>query len=143
MALWTRRDGHEIGGRRLRCGGYRPGRTAPPDGAIVIAITGDEEGPGRDGTIAILDWMAETVGERMDVCIVGEPTSRTEIGDMIKIGRRGFDDGARFEVIGKQGHSAYLHKALNPMPAWQSWRIACRPTSSTRVRSISIHLRSR
>jgi succinyl-diaminopimelate desuccinylase len=61
---------------------------APPDGAIVIAITGDEEGPGRDGTIAILDWMAET-GEHMDVCIVGEPTSRTDIGDMIKIGRRG------------------------------------------------------
>jgi succinyl-diaminopimelate desuccinylase len=89
--------------------------TAPPDGAIVIAITGDEEGPGRDGTIAILDWM-ETVGERMDACIVGEPTSRTEIGDMIKIGRRG-SMTARFEVIGKQGHSAYLHKALNPMPA--------------------------
>jgi succinyl-diaminopimelate desuccinylase len=88
---------------------------APPDGAIVIAITGDEEGPGRDGTIAILDWMAET-GERMDVCIVGEPTSRTDIGDMIKIGRRG-SMTAHFEVVGKQGHSAYLHKALNPMPA--------------------------
>jgi succinyl-diaminopimelate desuccinylase len=88
---------------------------APPDGAIVIAITGDEEGPGRDGTIAILDWMAET-GEHMDVCIVGEPTSRTDIGDMIKIGRRG-SMTAQFEVIGKQGHSAYLHKALNPMPA--------------------------
>jgi succinyl-diaminopimelate desuccinylase len=88
---------------------------APPDGAITITITGDEEGPGRDGTIAILDWMAET-GERMDVCIVGEPTSREEIGDMIKIGRRG-SMTAKFEVIGKQGHSAYLHKALNPMPA--------------------------
>jgi succinyl-diaminopimelate desuccinylase len=88
---------------------------APPDGAIVIAITGDEEGPGRDGTIAILDWMAET-GEHMDVCIVGEPTSRTDIGDMIKIGRRG-SMTAHFEVVGKQGHSAYLHKALNPMPA--------------------------
>jgi succinyl-diaminopimelate desuccinylase len=67
-------------------------RTARPTGRIVIAITGDEEGPGRDGTIAILDWM-ETVGERMDACIVGEPTSRTEIGDMIKIGRRGVHDG--------------------------------------------------
>lgn len=88
---------------------------APPDGAIVITITGDEEGPGDDGTIAILDWMEET-GERMDACIVGEPTSRSEMGDMIKIGRRG-SMTAKFEVIGKQGHSAYLHKALNPMPA--------------------------
>jgi succinyl-diaminopimelate desuccinylase len=90
-------------------------REAPPDGAIVIAITGDEEGPGRDGTIAILDWMAET-GERMDVCIVGEPTCVTEMGDMVKIGRRG-SMTAHVEVTGKQGHSAYLHKALNPMPA--------------------------
>ena len=49
----------------------------------------------------------------MDACIVGEPTSRTEIGDMIKIGRRG-SMTAQFEVVGKQGHSAYLHKALNP-----------------------------
>ncbi len=88
---------------------------APPDGAIVIAVTGDEEGPGRDGTIAILDWMAAE-GERMDVCIVGEPTCPEVLGDMIKIGRRG-SMTAHFEVTGKQGHSAYLHKALNPMPA--------------------------
>jgi succinyl-diaminopimelate desuccinylase len=87
----------------------------PPDGALVIAITGDEEGPGRDGTIAILDWM-EREGERMDACIVGEPTSATVFGDMIKIGRRG-SMTAHFEVVGKQGHSAYLHKAVNPMPA--------------------------
>ena len=88
---------------------------APPEGGIVIAITGDEEGPGRDGTIAILDWM-EKAGERMDVCIVGEPTCPEVIGDMIKIGRRG-SMTAHFEIRGKQGHSAYLHKALNPMPA--------------------------
>lgn len=87
----------------------------PPDGAILIAITGDEEGPGHDGTLALLDWMAAQ-GEAMDICIVGEPTSVSRIGDMIKIGRRG-SMTARFEVIGKQGHSAYLHKALNPMPA--------------------------
>jgi succinyl-diaminopimelate desuccinylase len=87
----------------------------PPEGAILIAITGDEEGPGRDGTIAILDWMDAT-GEQMDICIVGEPTSGETIGDMVKIGRRG-SMTAHFEVIGKQGHSAYLHKALNPMPA--------------------------
>jgi succinyl-diaminopimelate desuccinylase len=87
----------------------------PPEGAILIAVTGDEEGPGRDGTIAILDWM-EAQGERMDICIVGEPTCVETIGDMVKIGRRG-SMTAKFEVIGKQGHSAYLHKALNPMPA--------------------------
>ncbi|WP_416914979.1 MAG: succinyl-diaminopimelate desuccinylase [Roseicyclus sp.] len=87
----------------------------PPEGAILLTITGDEEGPGRDGTIAILDWM-QANGEAMDICIVGEPTSVEHIGDMVKIGRRG-SMTARFTVTGKQGHSAYLHKALNPMPA--------------------------
>ncbi|MBY6202883.1 succinyl-diaminopimelate desuccinylase [Maritalea mobilis] len=90
-------------------------KDTPPNGAIILTITGDEEGPGRDGTIAILDWM-EQAGESMDVCIVGEPTCPEVIGDMIKIGRRG-SMTAHFEVIGKQGHSAYLHKTLNPMPA--------------------------
>jgi len=87
----------------------------PPDGSVVIAITGDEEGPSSDGTIAILDWMAAQ-GERMDACIVGEPTSPEVMGDMIKIGRRG-SMTVKFTVHGKQGHSAYPHKALNPMPA--------------------------
>ena len=87
----------------------------PPDGAVILAITGDEEGPSTDGTLAILDWMAAE-GERMDVCIVGEPTCPEQLGDMIKIGRRG-SLTAQFVLRGKQGHSAYLHKALNPMPA--------------------------
>ncbi len=87
----------------------------PPDGAIVLTITGDEEGPAVDGTTALLDWMAAE-GERMSACIVGEPTCPETIGDMIKIGRRG-SMSAWFTVKGKQGHSAYLHKALNPMPA--------------------------
>ncbi|MEJ6391155.1 succinyl-diaminopimelate desuccinylase [Gymnodinialimonas ulvae] len=90
-------------------------RTTPPDGAVVLAITGDEEGESTDGTIALLDWMGEN-GERMDHCIVGEPTCPAEMGDMMKIGRRGALT-AFFEVIGKQGHSAYLHKVINPMPA--------------------------
>lgn len=90
-------------------------RDTPPDGAIVLAITGDEEGSSTDGTIALLDWMAEH-GERMDHCIVGEPTCPEQMGDMMKIGRRGALT-AFFEVIGKQGHSAYLHKVINPMPA--------------------------
>ena len=97
----------------------------PPDGSVVIAITGDEEGPSSDGTIAILDWMAAQ-GERMDACIVGEPTSPEVMGDMIKIGRRG-SMTVKFTVRGKQGHSAYPHKALNPMPAVAllAHRLAC------------------
>ena len=90
-------------------------RSSPPDGAVILTITGDEEGASTDGTIALLDWMADK-GERMDVCIVGEPTCPEHMGDMMKIGRRGALT-AYFDVIGKQGHSAYPHKALNPMPA--------------------------
>ena len=90
-------------------------RDTPPDGAIVLTITGDEEGPSTDGTIALLDWM-HAQNERMSACIVGEPTCPETIGDMIKIGRRG-SMSAWFTVKGKQGHSAYLHKVLNPMPA--------------------------
>ncbi|MEM9318058.1 MAG: succinyl-diaminopimelate desuccinylase [Pseudomonadota bacterium] len=88
---------------------------APPDGAVILAITGDEEGPSINGTPAILDWM-ETRGEVMNMCLVGEPTCPETLGDMIKIGRRG-SLSARFTFSGKQGHSAYLDKALNPMPA--------------------------
>lgn len=90
-------------------------RETPPDGAVVMAITGDEEGESTDGTIALLDWMEEA-GERIDHCIVGEPTCPEQMGDMMKIGRRGALT-AFFEVIGKQGHSAYLHKVINPLPA--------------------------
>ncbi len=87
----------------------------PPDGAVVLAITGDEEGPGTDGTVALLDWMAET-GECMDICLVGEPTCPERMGEMIKIGRRG-SLSAWFTFRGVQGHSAYPHLARNPLPA--------------------------
>ena len=87
----------------------------PPDGAVVLTITGDEEGAGRDGTRALLDHMAEA-GERMSVCLVGEPTCPEEIGDMMKIGRRG-SMTAHFTLRGKQGHSAYPHRANNPLSA--------------------------
>ncbi len=90
-------------------------RETPPSGAVVMAITGDEEGDAKDGTLAILDWMSEQ-GERMDVCLVGEPTCPDHMGEMIKIGRRG-SMTARFEAIGVQGHSAYPHRAKNPLPA--------------------------
>ena len=90
-------------------------KDTPPDGSIVLAITGDEEGDALDGTTALLDYMAEN-GERMDVCLVGEPTCPETMGDMIKIGRRG-SMNAHFKVTGKQGHAAYPHRANNPLPA--------------------------
>ena len=90
-------------------------KDTPPDGSIVLAITGDEEGDALDGTTALLDYMTEN-GERMDVCLVGEPTCPETMGDMIKIGRRG-SMNAHFTVTGKQGHAAYPHRANNPLPA--------------------------
>lgn len=90
-------------------------KNTPPNGSIVLAITGDEEGEGVDGTRAILDWMAET-GESMDHCIVGEPTCPETMGEMIKIGRRG-SMTAYFDAFGVQGHAAYPHRAKNPIPA--------------------------
>lgn len=85
----------------------------PPDGSVVLAITGDEEGDAQDGTTALLDFMADT-GEAMSVCLVGEPTCPNTMGDMIKIGRRGSMTGW-FTVTGKQGHAAYPHRANNPL----------------------------
>lgn len=87
----------------------------PPDGAVVLAITGDEEAEAVDGTTALLDWMNEQ-GEAMSVCLVGEPTCPNEMGEMMKIGRRG-SMTAFFTVKGVQGHSAYPHRANNPIPA--------------------------
>ncbi|NDU99698.1 succinyl-diaminopimelate desuccinylase [Pseudoroseicyclus tamaricis] len=90
-------------------------RETPPDGAVILAITGDEEGDAKDGTTALLDWMDEQ-GERMAMCLVGEPTCPETLGDMIKIGRRG-SMNAVVTVTGRQGHSAYPHRAANPLPA--------------------------
>ncbi|EAQ44161.1 succinyl-diaminopimelate desuccinylase [Roseobacter sp. MED193] len=87
----------------------------PPDGAVILTITGDEEGDAIDGTTALLDHL-ETAGEAMDVCLVGEPTCPNTMGEMIKIGRRG-SMTAWFTVTGKQGHSAYPHRANNPLNA--------------------------
>ncbi|MEP3442644.1 MAG: succinyl-diaminopimelate desuccinylase [Sulfitobacter sp.] len=87
----------------------------PPDGSVVITITGDEEGESIDGTLALLEYMEQN-NERMDVCLVGEPTCPNTMGEMIKIGRRG-SMTVKFRVIGKQGHSAYPHRANNPLPA--------------------------
>jgi succinyl-diaminopimelate desuccinylase len=89
-------------------------RDTPPDGAIILAITGDEEGDATDGTTALLDYMA-TQGEAMSVCLVGEPTCPETMGEMMKIGRRG-SMTAWVTVTGVQGHSAYPHRANNPLP---------------------------
>jgi succinyl-diaminopimelate desuccinylase len=88
---------------------------SPPDGAIILTITGDEEGDATDGTRALLDWMAKE-REAMSVCLVGEPTCPEQLGDMMKIGRRG-SMTAYFTATGVQGHSAYPHRAKNPVPA--------------------------
>ncbi|MDB4558643.1 succinyl-diaminopimelate desuccinylase [Amylibacter sp.] len=87
----------------------------PPDGSIVLAITGDEEGVALDGTVALLDWM-DANSERIDHCLVGEPTCPNTMGEMMKIGRRG-SMTAYFTATGVQGHSAYPHRAKNPLPA--------------------------
>jgi len=82
-------------------------------GSVSLLITGDEEGPSINGTSKLLDW-AVARGEAWDAAIVGEPTNRNEIGDMIKIGRRG-TLSASLLVKGRQGHVAYPHLADNPV----------------------------
>ncbi|WP_270728666.1 succinyl-diaminopimelate desuccinylase [Shimia sp. Alg240-R146] len=87
----------------------------PPKGAIILTITGDEEGDAVDGTTALLEYL-DTNNEQMSVCLVGEPTCPNEMGEMMKIGRRG-SLTAYFTFTGIQGHSAYPHRAKNPLPA--------------------------
>jgi succinyl-diaminopimelate desuccinylase len=90
--------------------------TAPAHaGSVAFLLTSDEEGPALDGTVKVCEWLAER-GERLDYCIVGEPTSVERLGDMIKNGRRGTLSG-RLRVIGVQGHIAYPHLADNPIHA--------------------------
>lgn len=89
-------------------------QNTPPDGSIVMTITGDEEGVAADGTTAILDWMKAN-NETIDACIVGEPTCPTTMGEMMKIGRRG-SMTAYLTARGTQGHAAYPHRAANPLP---------------------------
>lgn len=90
-------------------------QATPPDGAVILAITGDEEGDAVDGTVALLDWMAAN-NETMTHCLVGEPTCPNEMGEMMKIGRRG-SMTCWFTATGVQGHSAYPHRAKNPLSA--------------------------
>jgi succinyl-diaminopimelate desuccinylase len=87
----------------------------PPPGSISFLITGDEEGAAIDGTRALLGAL-KSEGERIDHCLVGEPTNPDAMGDMIKNGRRG-SLNATLTVTGVQGHVAYPHKAANPVRA--------------------------
>ena len=87
----------------------RPGHA----GALAFLLTSDEEGPALDGTVRVVQHL-KARGERLDACIVGEPTSVERVGDMIKNGRRGSLSG-RLRVIGVQGHVAYPQLARNPV----------------------------
>ena len=82
-------------------------------GSLSLLITGDEEGPAVDGTVKVLAWLAAR-NEIPDACLVGEPTSKARLGDIIKVGRRG-SLNAVLTVHGTQGHSAYPQKADNPV----------------------------
>ncbi|KPC52945.1 succinyl-diaminopimelate desuccinylase [Amantichitinum ursilacus] len=82
-------------------------------GSIAFLITSDEEGPAKDGTVKVIEALTER-GETLDYCIVGEPTSSEQFGDMIKNGRRGSLSG-HLTVHGVQGHIAYPHLARNPI----------------------------
>ena len=84
-------------------------------GSLALLITSDEEGPSVDGTVRVVERL-KAQGERIDYCIVGEPSSVASLGDMIKNGRRGSLSG-RMTVRGVQGHVAYPHLARNPIHA--------------------------
>lgn len=86
-------------------------RHGSPPGSLSLLITGDEEGPAVNGTVELLRWAA-AAGHRFDACLVGEPTSVDELGDMAKIGRRG-SLTVTLVARGKQGHVGYPHRADN------------------------------
>ncbi len=96
------------------------GRT--PAGSIAFLITSDEEGPARDGTRRVVEWLQQR-RQGLDYCLVGEPSSSDTLGDTIKIGRRGSLNG-KLRFHGIQGHIAYPHLARNPvheaLPALQA-----------------------
>jgi succinyl-diaminopimelate desuccinylase len=85
-----------------------------PKGSISFLITGDEEDVAVNGTIKLLPWVAAR-GEKLDHCVLGEPSNVEQLGDCIKVGRRGSLSGT-LVVDGKQGHVAYPQRAANPVP---------------------------
>lgn len=95
------------------CGRYLEEKGPPQKGSIGFIITGDEEGPSVNGTKKMLQQLAAR-GEELGACIVGEPTNPSELGQMLKIGRRGSLNGL-LRVDGVQGHVAYPAQANNPI----------------------------
>jgi succinyl-diaminopimelate desuccinylase len=82
-------------------------------GSIGLLITSDEEGPSVNGTVKVVQWLQQN-NINIDYCVVGEPSSENELGDIIKNGRRGSLNG-KLTIFGKQGHVAYPHLAANPI----------------------------
>src|SRR5262249_14227905 len=82
-------------------------------GSIAVLLTSDEEGPGIDGTVKVVETLAQR-GEKIDYCLVGEPSSDQQARDIIKVGRRG-SLGGKLTVEGVQGHIAYPQLASNPI----------------------------
>jgi succinyl-diaminopimelate desuccinylase len=93
---------------------YLDANGGQPNGSISFLITGDEEDVAVNGTIKLLQWAAGR-GEKFDHCVLGEPSNVEELGDCIKVGRRGSLSGTLY-VDGVQGHVAYPHRASNPVP---------------------------
>lgn len=89
-------------------------RSSPAPGSLSLLITGDEEGVAINGTRRVVEALLAE-GERIDACVVGEPTNVEALGDMVKVGRRG-SFHAWVTVEGVQGHAAYPHRAANPVP---------------------------
>ena len=83
------------------------------NGSIAFLITSDEEGPATGGTKRVIETLEER-GEKIDWCLVGEPSSTNKVGDVVKNGRRGSLNG-HLTIKGKQGHIAYPHLAANPI----------------------------
>ncbi len=101
----------------LAAHGGRPGKDgqgSDGQGSISFLITGDEEDISVNGTIKLLQWVTAR-GEKFDHCVLGEPSNVEELGDCIKVGRRGSQSGTLY-VDGVQGHVAYPHRASNPVP---------------------------
>jgi succinyl-diaminopimelate desuccinylase len=93
---------------------YLAANGGQPKGSISFLITGDEEDIAINGTIKLLQWAAAR-GEKFDHCVLGEPSNAEQLGDCIKVGRRGSLSGT-LTVDGIQGHVAYPHRASNPVP---------------------------
>ena len=85
-------------------------------GSIAFLITSDEEGRAQDGTKRVMQWLAER-GEKIDWCVIGEPSGKDRLGDTVRVGRRGSLSGI-LTVHGVPGHVAYPHMISNPIQAF-------------------------